>query len=293
VKLDAWYEAAQQPTAVVIARHGVIVLAKGYGSLDDQPVTVDTPMLLHSAMKPLIGAQLATYVDRDLVDIDEPIGNHLEAFDTPQDHPLTFRAGHVHATGINFPWPLAFSRLFYFNTWHETMIASRPRDWPPGDRHKYGVVGVILSVRALELMAGRNYWDAMEREMFEPLGIRNILAGGTGFSTENLARFGVMLANRGKYGNLEFFSEDTYDAVMPTSLNAYFPKIDKRYGIGFQSYADRFGHDSFGHGGGCGTQLTVYPNDGIVFSMVRNNQGDDYKQHLAEVADLIGSWIED
>jgi CubicO group peptidase (beta-lactamase class C family) len=97
-------------------------------------------------MKPLIGLQLATYVDRGILRLDEPIGNYLPDFDTPRDHNLTFRASHVHATGIHFPWDLAFSRLFYFHTWHESLIAHCQREWEPGARHRYGVVGVILSV---------------------------------------------------------------------------------------------------------------------------------------------------
>jgi CubicO group peptidase (beta-lactamase class C family) len=217
--------------AVVIARNGVIVLAKGYGTLDGEPVTVDTPMLLHSAMKPLLGLQLAMYVDREIVRLDEPIGNFLPDFNTPQDRNLTFRAGHVHVTGIHFPWELAFSRLFYFHTWHEALIAHCRREWTPGTRYRYGVVGIILSVRALELMRGRNYWDAMERDLFEPLGIRDVLPGGTGFSAESLARIGVLLDNRGKYGKWEVISEETHQAILPTSLKPYFPAVNRVYGI--------------------------------------------------------------
>ncbi len=80
----------------------------------------------------LIGLQLATYVDRGLLRLDEPIGNYLPDFDTPRDRNLTFRAGHVHATGIHFPWDLAFSRLFYFHTWNERLIAHCKREWLPG-----------------------------------------------------------------------------------------------------------------------------------------------------------------
>ena len=102
-KLDAWYASSQEPMAVVIARKGVIILAKGYGTLECKKVTVDTPMLLHSAMKPLIGLQLAMYVDRGIVRLDEPIGKYLPDFKSSRDRTLTFRSGHVHATGIHFP----------------------------------------------------------------------------------------------------------------------------------------------------------------------------------------------
>ena len=111
-QLDAWYAASQEPMAVVVARKGVIILAKGYGKTDDKQVTIDMPMLLHSAMKPLIGLQLAMYVDRGILKLDEPIGNHLPNFKTKRDRNLTFRAGHVHATGIHFPWNLRSGGCF-------------------------------------------------------------------------------------------------------------------------------------------------------------------------------------
>lgn len=290
--LDDWYASAHEPTAIVVARKGVIVVDKSYGNLEGRPVSIDTPMLLHSAMKPLIGLQLAMYVDRGHVNLDEPIGSHLPDFDNEDDKRLTFRAGHVHVTGIHFPWSIAFERLFYFRTWQESMISHRTREWAPGARHKYGVVGIILSVRALELMSGRNYWQAMERELFEPLGIRNTLPGGTGFSAESLARIGVLLANRGAYGNREFISEETYRSILPTSLTPYFPNVDVTYGIGLRDYAELLGLGSYGHGGGCGTQLVVNPDEHLVFAMVRNGRGKNYRRTLADVLARVSALVE-
>ena len=292
-KLDEWYAHSQEPMAVVIARNGVIVVEKAYGQVDEEPVTIDTPMRLDSAMKPLIGLQLAMYVDQGFIKLDEPIGKYLADFNTPEDQNLTFRAGHVHATGIHFPWELAFRKLFYFHTWHESLIAHCQREWAPSEKYRYGVVGVILSVRALELLRGRNYWDAMERDLFEPLGIRNVLPGGTGVSAENMARIGVVLANRGKYGNQEVISEDTYAAIVPTSLKPWFPALDMQYGIGLQNHTGQLGPGSYGHGGGCGTLLTVNPEQHLVFAMVRNGQGQDYKKYRAETLTLLRRWIDE
>lgn len=292
-RLDEWYDDSQEAMAVVIARNGVIVHAKGYGKLNDEDVTIDTPMLLHSAMKPLIGLQLAMYVDRGIIQLDEPVGSYLPDFDTPQDRNLTFRAGHVHATGILFPWELAFRKLFYFHTWHESLIAHCPREWAPGTRRRYGVVGVILSVRAIELLRGRNYWDAMERDLFAPIGIHNVYPGGTGFSAESMARIGVLLDNRGKYGQWEVISEKTHEAIIPTSLKPFLPDLDVEYGIGFQSASQHLGPGSYGHGGGCGTLLAVNPQKHLVFAMVRNDQGKDFKKHRAAVTALLRKWIDE
>ncbi|QDU98808.1 serine hydrolase domain-containing protein [Lignipirellula cremea] len=292
-KLDDWYAASKEPMAIVIAQNGVIVLAKGFGTLDGEQVTVDTPMSLDSAMKPLIGLQLATYIDRGYLQLDEPIGNYLPDFDTPRDRNLTFRSGHVHATGIHFPWELAFRRLFYFHTWHESLIAHCKREWEPGAKHRYGVVGVILSVRALELLRGRNYWDAMERDLFAPLGIHNVLPGGRGFSAESMARIGVLLDNGGKYGAWEVFSEKTHAAILPTSLKPYFPDLDMEYGIGLKDASQHLGPGSYGHGGGCGTLLAINPEQHLVVAMVRNGQGKDYKKYRDETMALVRKSIKE
>ena len=214
-------------------------------------------------------------------------------FNSAQDRRLTFRAGHVHVSGIHFPWDLAFSRLFYFRTWHESLVAHCRREWSPGARHRYGVVGIILAVRSLELKRGKNYWHAMESELFRPLGIRDALPGGTGFSAEDLARIGVLLDNHGRYGKWELFSEETYQAILPTLLTPYFPDVTMEYGIGLQNAEVHLGPGSYGHGGGCGTQLIVNPEKHLVFAMVRNGRGKDYKKHLADVSALLKSWIHD
>jgi CubicO group peptidase (beta-lactamase class C family) len=99
-----------------------------------------------------------------------------------------------------------------------------------------------------------------------------VLPGGTGFSAENLARIGVLLDNRGKYGKWELISEETHQAILPTSLKPYFPAVDLEYGIGLQNRSKHLGSGSYGHGGGCGTQLVVNPEKHLVFAMVRNRQ---------------------
>ena len=289
-KLDEWYAASSEPMAIMIARNGVIVTAKGYGEIDGQAVTVDTPMRLDSAMKPLIGLQLATYVDRGILSLDQPIGDILPDFNTTRDRSLTFRAGHVHATGIHFPWSLAFKRLFYFHTWHESLIAHCKREWEPGAKYQYGVVGVILSVRALELLRGRNYWDAMERDLFQPLGIKNVLPGGTGFSAESLARIGVLHDNRGRYGKWEVISRETHAAILPTPLKPYLPDLNRNYGIGLQDESHYLGPGSYGHGGGCGTLLVINPEQHLIFAMGRNGQGKEFKKYRREVMALLREW---
>ena len=282
---ERWHNSSSEPMSVVVACMGKVIVSKGYGQLAGKTVTVNTPMLLHSAMKPIMGLQLAMYIDRGIVDLDEPIGNYLPEFDTPRDENLTFRVAQVHTTGINFPWALAFTRHFYFYTWHESLIAQCPRDWNPGDKYQYGCVGMSLSVRAIESVTGKNYWDAMEEQLFLPLGIKDMYPGGTGFSAEDLARLGVLVANKGKYGSWELFSEKTYESIMPVSLQEYIPNLDQKIvrGIGFTTMAPGF----YGHSGGCGTCLLVDPENHIVFAMTRMQGDDEFTRFQKEAYILL------
>lgn len=280
-----WYESSGEPMSVVVAREGNVIVSKGYGEVVGKPVTVNTPMFIHSAMKPIMGLQLAMYVDRGIIELDEPIGNYLPEFDTLRDKNLTFRVAQTHTTGIQFPWSLAFDRHFYFHPWHEALIAKCPRDWAPGDRYQYGCVGMSLSVRALETVTGKNYWQAMEEQLFQPLGIEDMYPGGTGFSAEDLARLGILVANKGKYGSWELFSENAYEAIIPVQLQEYIPNLDepRMRGIGFATMAPGF----YGHSGGSGTRLLVDPDSQIVFAMTRMHPDDKFKEFNKEALSLL------
>jgi len=133
----------------------------------------------------------------------------------------------------------------------------------------------------------------MERDLFAPLGIHNVLPGGTGFSAESMARIGVLMDNRGKYGQWEVISEKTHAAILPMALRPYFSNLDMEYGIGLQDVSQHLGLGSYGHGGGGGTLLAVNPQKHLVFAMVRNAQGKDFQKHRAEVAGLLKTWIEE
>jgi CubicO group peptidase (beta-lactamase class C family) len=67
--------------------------------------------------------------------------------------------------------------------------------------------------------------------------------------------------------------------------------VDLKYGIGLQNRSKHLGLGSYGHGGGCGTQLVANPEKHVVFAMVRNRQGKDYGGHLSEVMELLREWI--
>ena len=283
-------ESSGGPLSLVIAKKGRVVFAEGYGQLDGADVTPRTPQVLYSCMKPILGIQLAMYVDRGLVKLDQPVGDFLPEFGSEFDLPMTFHACHVHATGIEFPWELAFSRLFYFHTWHEALIAQCPREWLPATRMRYGVVGVILAVRSLELLSGENYWDGLEKELLDHLGVTSAYPGGTGFSAEDLAKIGILLANRGRYGDWEFYSENTHERILPQSLKCHLPQFTQKNvrGIGLAK-DERMGPNGYGHGGG--GLLAIDPDTHVVVSLRQIPSEPEFHKQLFQLVQELRNGI--
>ena len=112
-----------------------------------------------------------------------------------------------------------------------------------------------------------------------------MLPGGTGFSAEDLARLGVLVANRGKYGPLELFSEKAFESIMPVQLQEYIPNLDEKRmrGIGFTTMAPGF----YGHSGGCGTRLLVDPENHLVYAMTRMGGDDKFSEFNKEATNLL------
>ena len=98
-------------------------------------------------------------------------------------------------------------------------------------------------------------------------------------------RLGVLVANKGKYGSWELFSEKTYESIMPVSLQEYIPNLDQKIvrGIGFTTMAPGF----YGHSGGCGTCLLVDPENHIVFAMTRMQGDDEFTRFQKEAYILL------
>jgi CubicO group peptidase (beta-lactamase class C family) len=75
--------------------------------------------------------------------------------------------------------------------------------------------------------------------LFKPLGMKQSTVDntyGSLYSTcLDLARLGQMLLNRGGYGAYRLFSQENFKKMLPESLEAINPKINKRWGMGTAS----------------------------------------------------------
>ena len=95
-----------------------------------------------------------------------------------------------------------------------------------------------------------------------------------------------MILNKGSYGDLQFFSPDVFEQLLPVSLNQFYPDLDVEWGIGFTNMS-RQGADGetilsnliVGHGSATSAILNVDLEHDIVLTQTRKIAGDFYQKY--------------
>lgn len=105
---------------LLVARQGCIVMheAHGWRNVDGrQPMQRDSLLRMASNTKPVIGTAVLILAERGLLNLDDPIGNHLPAFDNSDYRNVTVRHLLAHTSGLRiktlFINPLMQSDLQY------------------------------------------------------------------------------------------------------------------------------------------------------------------------------------
>jgi hypothetical protein len=155
----------------------------------------------------------------------------------------------------------------------------------------------------MQLLTGETTTRLIHRGYFEPLGLPPMpydqMGSGARPTVFQLAVLGQILANQGRYGAFEFFSEETFEAILPTAYEAYEkPDPDNKlhyYGLGIRWVRELkddagkplFSRRTVGHGSFSFSVFLVDLENKIVVAQVRekNSKADRkwYPQFLREV----------
>lgn len=133
--------------------------------------------------------------------------------------------------------------------------------------------------------------------LFGPLGCESIESiDGSAMTWSNaydLAHVGQMLANHGGYGNLRFFSEETFQQMLPQKLDTLLgPDTNVTWGVGLTWFRGNGLSDrTIGHGSASSCTLRVDLENDLVITMTRATAGRNFKeshpQFLAAIAEGI------
>ena len=289
---QVWAADSDQPFAVCIARHGVIILHKAYGEHGGRPMTVDDRTVMASITKLLSGTLMMMVVDQGLVALDDRVDKFIPALrDIDVKTPLTIRHLYTHTNGLWGHW--GDDRHDF-----EELIASYYPYLDVGVRHAYNGAGYAMGGKVLEAVSGEGLPQFYQRHMLEPLGCTNTYVTDTSVYSLSIpldmAKIGQMLLNRGKYGDKQFFSEETFQKMLPVKLTkALGPNTKIEWGIG-TTWSEEPGLDkgTFGHGAASSATFRIDPVNDLVIVMNRNGAGSNFGKYYPQFIAAIVEGLE-
>jgi serine beta-lactamase-like protein LACTB len=290
--------------SVAIGVDGQIVFSEGFGYADLEqrvPVTPLTRMRIGSVSKPVTAAALGLLLEEGRLDLDAPIQQYVPTF--PQKRwPITVRQVAGHTAGIRHYLgdENGSSRRYATVLDGLTIFQDDTLLFEPGTQYSYSSYGWNLLSAVVEGASGESFLMYMRRSVFEPLGMRSVVAehtdsiipwrasfyerqngrllnaayvdnsykwAGGGFisNTEDLVRFGWA------HIRAAFLKPETLEVLVASHrLRSGEPT---NYGIGWSSSLDPQGRRVVGHtGGSVGGRavLVLYPDHGVVVALLSN-----------------------
>jgi CubicO group peptidase (beta-lactamase class C family) len=226
----------------IVVRHGYIVAEFGDIKAND-PV--------YSVAKSFLSTVAALAVDRGMIrNLDDPVGTYIKdgGYASPHNAKITWRhhlqqssewEGEIWGKNANFLGAEAFGNG-----------QMRPREIrDPGTYYEYNDARINRFALSLARLFGRGVPDVLKTDIMDPIGASNqwrwipydnstveingkqvgSVSGGTRWgggiwiNSEDLARFGLLVLNRGKWGGKQIISDGWWTQALTPSTVANSP----------------------------------------------------------------------
>lgn len=293
--------------SVAVARHGKVILSKGYGLAEVEhgvEADGDSMFRMGSITKQFTAAAIMRLVERGKIRLDDPITGHVPGYNT-QGREITLRHLLTHTSGIkNYT---EIKRIMVDEPEREfthqeilDMVQNEPLAFEPGAGFEYSNTGYFLLGMVVERVSGKDYCAYLRDEFFGPLGLARTrcdanteiikgraqgytiagerlvndrgLATGTTFAAGGLlasAHDLVVWADALASGKV--VSPASYTLMStPAALTG-----GGAHDYGFGLFIDSFeGHARIQHGGdifGFNSMLVRFPDDGVTVAVLSNS----------------------
>ena len=254
----------------MLLRHGRVV-AEGWWS----PYSAESPHSLYSLSKSFTSTAVGLAIAEGKLGLDDEI---LKFF--PEDAP---------AEPSNNLKSMRVSDLLRMSTGHQTEPPRTPdRPWTktflahpvpfkPGTHFQYNTSATYMLSAIVQKATGATVLDYLRPRLFGPLGIEHptwetspqgISTGGFGLSirTEDIARFGQLYLQKGKWNGKQLVPETWIDAATARQTsNGSSPKSDWDQGYGYQFWRCR--HGAYRGDGAFGQYCIVMPEQDAVIAI--------------------------
>ncbi len=265
--IEAADKAINAMNSFMLLRHGHVV-AEGWWA----PYSAESPHSLYSLSKSFTSTAVGMAIAEGKLSLDDEV---LKFFpdDAPPQPSANLKAMRVSdllrmSTGHQAEPPRLADQ-----PWTKTFLA-HPVPHKPGTHFLYNTTGTYMLSAIVQKATGMTVLDYLRPRLFEPLGIEHptweaspqgISAGGFGLNvrTEDIARFGQLYLQKGKWQEKQLVPEAWIDAATARQTsNGSNPKSDWDQGYGYQFWRCR--HGAYRGDGAFGQYCIVLPEQDAV-----------------------------
>jgi CubicO group peptidase (beta-lactamase class C family) len=282
-----WAEKGGQANVTLVLHKGKIVFHEAFGTDEEgNKVTKNSKMWMASITKLLTGIITMQFVENGILGLDSPAGDYLPELSAPEYKELTLRRLLNHTSGLSFAGEWASD----WNYSLENQIAQVMPAVKIGSDFGYNRVGYAVTGKIMERITGLPVAVIFNEYLFKPLGLKSAFSdntyGGLYCTAEDLAAIGQMLLNKGIYKGIRFFSDATFEKMLPVKLSLG----DRYWGAGTSKIEGRgLSEKAFGHFAASGSVFIIDPANELVIVSARNKPG---KYHSQFEDELIKSSID-
>lgn len=261
--------------------HSFILLRRGQVAAEGwwTPYAPEYPHQLYSLSKSFTSTAVGFAVTQGLLTVDSKvtsfflddlptsIGENLRAMEVR--HLLSMSTGHnTDATGRTTSAP--------DGNWVRAFL-SLPVENAPGSKFVYNSAATYMLSAIVQKLTGQTVLAYLKPRLLSPLGIegatwesdpRGINVGGWGLSvkTEDIARFGQLYLQKGKWGDRQLIPESWIaEATSKQVSNGTSPTSDWNQGYGYQFWRSR--HGAYRGDGAFGQYCVVMPEQEAVLAI--------------------------
>lgn len=288
------------PFDMLLAQNGKILIQESFGEDSYGKFTSETSSEIASITKLLTGILFAQFVDQGLIGIDDYVGKYLPDVPTSGPNALTLRHCFTHTNG--FDGHGIFGGVH--NPWLENTLIQVIKNDTVGTKHNYNGLGYDLAGKVMEIVSGKSIFRLFREHLYEPLAMEHTFhdwdLGYSCHSTaEDLAKVAQLILNKGSYNGMQFFSPETFEAILPRDLEEFYPTVKQKWGIGLTMMnwiiddektgekRSLLSENIIGHGSATASVLWVDLENNIILTQSRRKGNEKFGIHFRIMVEAI------
>jgi CubicO group peptidase (beta-lactamase class C family) len=261
--------------------HSFMLLRRGQVAAEGwwAPYAPEHPHMLFSLSKSFTSTAVGLAVEEGLLTVDDPVISFFSNLmpERTSDNLAAMKVRHLLSMSTGHERDaLGPMRDAPGGHWVKAFLAL-PVELAPGSRFVYNSAATYMCSAIIQKLTGMTVLDYLKPRLFGPLGIegqtwetcpRGISTGGWGLSvkTEDIARFGQLYLQRGKWNGKQLLPERwVAEATSKHIANGTNPESDWNQGYGYQFWRCR--HGAYRGDGAFGQYCVVMPQQEAVLAI--------------------------